>query len=389
MTQVAVPWFVLQTTGSPARTGITGFFQFLPVVIAGFFGGTMVDRLGHRRMSVVADLASGVTVAAIPFFYRTLGLEFWHLLGLVFLGGLLDTPGMTARSALAPEVAARAGWTLERMSGVNAAVERGARLAGAPLAGILIATIGATNVLWIDAGTFLVSAAAIRIGVPARRTHGVNKALGYLNELGEGLRFLRRDDSLRAIMLTVGVTNFLDAATGILLPVYALEVYGSSVSLGLLLGAMAGGSVVAALVYAARGHGLARHRVFAACFTGVTLRYPVLALFPTLGVAVAGQALAGAAAGPINPVIDTVSYERVPAFMRGRVFGLGHAVAWTAFPLGVLFGGFLVEGVGLRAALVTIGLAYLGTTLTMWGNPALRAMDLTPSQQSLEVSGAN
>lgn len=387
MTQVAVPWFVLQTTGSPARTGVTGFFQFLPVVVAGFFGGTLVDRLGHRRTSVAADLASGATVAGIPFLYGTLGLEFWHLLVLVFFGALLDTPGMTARSALVPEAAASAGWTLERVSGINAAVERGARLAGAPLAGILIATIGATNVLWIDAGTFLISAVAIRLGVPRGRTQRAERAPGYLSELGEGLRFLRRDRVLRAIMMTVGVTNFLDAATGILLPVYALEIYGSSVSLGLLMGAMAGGSVVGALVYAARGHRLSRRRVFASCFTGITVRYPVLALFPSLGVSVAGLALAGAAAGPINPVIDTVSYERVPASMRGRVFGLGHAVAWTAFPLGVLLGGVFVEWGGLRPALITIGLAYLATTLTLWVNPALEAMHTARPEAPVEVSG--
>ena len=108
MTQVAVPWFVLQTTGSPARTGIAGFFQFLPVVIAGFFGGTLVDRLGYRRTSVFSDVASGATVAAIPLLFATVGLEFWQLLSLVFLGALLDSPGETARSALVPEAAERA-----------------------------------------------------------------------------------------------------------------------------------------------------------------------------------------------------------------------------------------------------------------------------------------
>ena len=384
MTQLAVPWFVLQTTGSPARTGITGFFQFLPVVIAGFFGGTLVDRLGHRRMSAFADIASGATVAAIPLLYATLGLQFWQLLSLVFLGALLDTPGMTARNALIPHAARQADWSLERASGINAAVERGARLAGAPFAGVLIASVGATNVLWIDAATFMVSAVAIRIGVAVSRGDVTTPARGYMEELRDGLRFLWGDRVLRAIMMTVGVTNFLDAATVTLMPVYAQQIYGSSVSLGLLVGAGAGGSVLTALIYAARGDRLPRRKVLAACFTGATLRYPFLSFFPTLGIAVTGQGLSGAAAGPINPVIDTVAYERVPESLRGRVFGVSHAVAWTAFPLGVLVGGFLVEWVGLRTALISIGVSYLATTLTLWVNPSLRDMDLRPGSTMLQ-----
>ena len=43
---IAIPWFVLQTTGSATQTGITGFFTILPVVLAGFLGGTLIDRLG-------------------------------------------------------------------------------------------------------------------------------------------------------------------------------------------------------------------------------------------------------------------------------------------------------------------------------------------------------
>ncbi|HEX5165061.1 MAG TPA: hypothetical protein VFV93_06675, partial [Thermomicrobiales bacterium] len=69
LTAIAIPWFVLETTGSPARTGVAVFAGALPVVISLFFGGTLVDRLPYRRVSVVADLASGVSVLLIPFLH--------------------------------------------------------------------------------------------------------------------------------------------------------------------------------------------------------------------------------------------------------------------------------------------------------------------------------
>ena len=77
---VAIPWFVLQTTGSAAQTGITGFFAVMPAVLAGFLGGTLIDRLGYKRASIISDLASGVTTALIPLLYFTVGLEFWQRL---------------------------------------------------------------------------------------------------------------------------------------------------------------------------------------------------------------------------------------------------------------------------------------------------------------------
>ena len=134
---VAIPWFVLQTTGSATKTGLTAFASLVPVVLSGVLGGALVDRLGYRRMSIVADLASGAAVAAIPLLSSTVGLSFPALLALVFLGALLDAPGVTARASLLPDVAAAAGWSLERVSGLSAVVERSSRLAGAPLAGVL------------------------------------------------------------------------------------------------------------------------------------------------------------------------------------------------------------------------------------------------------------
>ncbi|HYI14131.1 MAG TPA: hypothetical protein VEX37_01995, partial [Thermomicrobiales bacterium] len=66
LTAVAIPWFVLDTTGSPARTGVAVFAGSVPIVISLFFGGTIVDRFSYRRVSIVSDLASGASVLAIP-----------------------------------------------------------------------------------------------------------------------------------------------------------------------------------------------------------------------------------------------------------------------------------------------------------------------------------
>lgn len=80
LTALAIPWFVLQTTGSATQTGVTGSFSILPVVLAGLLGGALIDRLGYKRTSIIADLVSGITVALIPLLFFTGGLEFWQLM---------------------------------------------------------------------------------------------------------------------------------------------------------------------------------------------------------------------------------------------------------------------------------------------------------------------
>jgi MFS family permease len=372
---VAIPWFVLETTGSATKTGVTAFAALLPVVLSGLFGGALVDRLGYRRTSVIADGASAIAVAAIPLLHSTVGLEFWQLVALVFLGGLLDAPGGTARTALLPDVATRAGWSFERATGATAVVERASRLAGAPLAGVLIAVTGPTNVLWIDAATFVVSAALVAFGVPRPAAARAGIGASYLRELREGYAFLRRDRALGVLVFVVSLTNTFDAVAMIALPVLAHDVYDSALSLGLMTAAGGGGSVIGALVFAAIGHRLSRRDVFTWGFIVVTVSFPVAALFPPLAILLVAKTISGIAAGPLNPVIDTVFYERVPSALRGRVFGVTHAAAWIAIPLGVLVAGPVIETIGLRATLVATGVGYLVVTVAARFSAALRDLD--------------
>jgi MFS family permease len=374
---IAIPWFVLQTTGSAAQTGITGFFTILPVVIAGFLGGTLTDRMGYRRTSIIADIASGVTVALIPLLHFTIGLEFWQLMVLVFLGGLLDTPGSTARDALIPELAEQAGIPLERATSLAHVVERGARLVGAPLAGLLIAAMGTANVLWLDAASFAVSAilvgAAVRVGTT--RTREKSKAR-YLDEVMDGLRFVQAHKVVLSMIAVVMITNFLDAAFGgVLLPVYMNTVFGNALNLGLFIGVMSGGSVVGGLIYGAIGHRLPRFATFVTTFVLVSLYAWAFAFFLPFPLILVSAVLAGLGAGPLNPIIGAVILERVPADMRGRVLGTIQASAWMTMPFGVLIAGVLTEWLGLQPLLLALGATYLVATLSMLFIRPLRELD--------------
>jgi len=376
-TAIAIPWFVLQTTGSATRTGITGFFTILPVVIAGFLGGTLIDRLGYKRTSIISDLASGVTTAMIPLLHFTIGLEFWQLMVLVFLGALLDTPGGTARAALLPELAEQAGMPIERATSLTHVIERGARLVGAPLAGLLIGIIGTENVLWLDAASFFISAGIIWVVISGNNpVEEEEKTTGYFDELRDGLRFIAHDKLILAIVVMVMLTNFLDSIfSGVVRPVYVKEVYGSAVGLGLLIAANGGGAVIGGLIFAAVGHHLKRHAVFVWAFVLTGMQLWVYLFYPPLAVLVTTGLIFSMGAGPLNPIIGAVEFERIPENMRGRVFGAVTAGAWIAMPLGMLFGGVFTEELGVFPMLVFLGTTYLIVTLSMAFIPAMKEMN--------------
>jgi hypothetical protein len=134
-------------------------------------------------------------VAAIPPLYLAGVFTFWLLL--VFVLSCINTPGDSARYALIPGLAGRARMPLERANAADRAIARLAQVVGPLLAGGLIALLGAANVLFVDAGTFVASAALVAVGVPSAASArveaeapGTGRA-GYMPELLDGLRFVR------------------------------------------------------------------------------------------------------------------------------------------------------------------------------------------------------
>jgi MFS family permease len=364
LTLLAIPWFVLQTTGSATKTGIVAAASSLPIMLSAAFSGTVADRVGHRRASILSDLASAAIVVAVPLLHATVGLAFWQLVCLVFLRSLFATPGETARGALLPDLVAHAGVSLERATSGYDAVSRGARMVGAPVAGGLIALLGAPNLLVLDAATFLVSALIVARYVPAPVRERRERA-PYLADLRAGLAYVRGEPLVRNVVLLCMTTNMLDAGyAAVLLPVHAKDVLGSSVALGVTVGVSGAAAVVGALGFGAVGRRLPRRTAFVVAYVlcGIP-RFAALALQAPLGVIVAVSAVSGLASGPLNPIMDTALFERMPESMRARVFGVVAAGCTAAMPIGGVLAGALVGTVGLAAALWAFGVVYLVSTL--------------------------
>jgi MFS family permease len=379
LTLLAVPWFVLETTGSAGKTGLTGAVVVVAVVLAAFFGGALVDHVGFKRASVLADLASGATVALIPLLHHTIGLAYWQLLALVFLGAVLDAPGAAARQSLYPDLAALAGVRLDRANAAAQVVWRVSYLAGPPLAGVLIALLGTSNVLWLDAGSFAVSAGLTALLVPARPTRVPALAPAQrprAADLMAGLGVIRGDRLILVLAIASTLGNALGGAfLMVALPVYANRVLDSATAFGLLLGAFGAGALLSSLAFGAVGYRWPRRRILVASQLVALAPVWIVAATPPLAALLAALVLEGLSAGPFGPIVSTAYQQRVPAELRGRFFGTVLALDNATTPLAVLAMGVLLDHWRFEAAVAALALCSLVVTVGFVLQPALAELD--------------
>ena len=384
MTSVAVPWLVLETTGSAVLVGLTGAAIAIGWVVPAILGGPLVDRLGLRRISVASDIASCAAVIAIPLLQLLGALEFWHIILLVLLLSSFNAQGQTGRFALIPPLASRASMSLERANSADRAIARAGQLIGPVLAGVLIAVIGPSNVLFLDAGTFALSALFVAVGIPsgavARAAVAEPTTSTYGTDLSQGLRFVAGNRLILSMMLLALVGNFFDVPLlTVVLPVYAEQIFGSPTSLGLMLGSFAAGAMVGTILFGAIGRGLPRRRLFLwGWLLAVLISYGALAAQVPLAAIVLSGIVGGLVAGPINPILETVVQENTPPELMGRVFGVFIALAQAGIPFGAAIAGLVIEGAGLIPTIATVGALYVVVVALMFFNPALKRMDARP-----------
>ncbi|MEG8034719.1 MFS transporter [Sphingomonas sp. LR61] len=393
VTTVAVPFAVLAQGGSATDVGIAAFAATVPIVLGGPFGGALVERVGFVRSSVASDLVSGATLLAMPVLAWTVGLPFWALLALVFVSGLFDLPGESARRVLLPGLARSAGVPLERAVGHFEASQRLSVLIGAPLGEVLVAAAGPMAALVCTAVAFGTAAllAAVLVRPAGDDAAGDDAAgddaagasadaaptNGYWRDIAEGFRFCVRDPFFRLVIALVLITNLLDAARSTtLLPLYAADALGGAQALGFVTGTFGGAAFLGSVAFGYVAHRVPRRITFVVCFVlagGPSLLVPALGL--GLPWMLAASALSGLAAGALNPILGAVELERIPVHMRARVFGLLGAGSWAGIPLGGLLAGFAAEGVGVQATFGAVVVLYTVVTLAPLTGGAWRLME--------------
>ncbi|WP_255506968.1 MFS transporter [Mycolicibacterium sp. 018/SC-01/001] len=364
ISMVAFPWLVLQRTGSALDASVVAMAGTLPLLAATLIAGAAVDFLGRRRVSMISDALSALSVAAVPVLALLFGADAVNvavLAGLAALGALFDPAGMTARETMLPEAAQRAGWNLDQANSTYEAVFNLAYIVGPGIGGLLIATLGGVTTMWVTAGCFVVSIAAIAVlrlegaGTPDPSARDGGVWAGIV----EGLRFVWRNRVLRTLaFVDLTATGLYMPMESVLFPKYFTD-RNEPAQLGWVLMALSIGGLIGALGYAVLSRFARRRTVMMTAVLTLGVAMTIIAFLPPLPLILVLCAIVGLVYGPIAPIYNYVMQTQAPPHLRGRVVGVMGSLAYAAGPLGLVVAGPLADTSGLHATFLALSVPML------------------------------
>jgi len=367
LTWLALPWFVLVTTGSPTRMGFVFAAELVPMALLGVPSGAFVQRIGARQTMLVCDLARAPLVAAVPLLHHAGLLTYPLILALAAGMGVFTAPYFASQRLVLPEIVGEDEHLIAQANSLVEGTTRFTMLAGNALAGVFIAWLGAANVLWLDAGTFLFAFAVVALLVPrGRRIEVDEESRGIF----AGLRYIARDRLLRVASVAVLLFGLLMPFIFASLPVLAFVRYDEDPKIaGWLLASWGAGALAgAAIAYRTVARFEPLRLAGGACVAMVLPLWLLVFDLPAWGV---GAVLfASALFIPlINAPFIAVLTRRTPVSLRPKVMTavvsaesvtgpVGYALAGPALSLIGLGAVYLLTAIGMTA----VALMFLGAT---------------------------
>jgi len=357
MTWLALPWFVLVTSGSPKQMSFVVAAEAGGFALFGIPSGTFLARVGARRAMLLGDAARAPLLALIPVLHSAAVLSLGALVTIAFTLGTLAAPYPAAQRVILPEILGEDESLIARASALLQGAVRITMLSGPPLAGVIIAAAGASIVLLIDAATYAAAFFLVLVflrGGWERRASAPREESGLLG----GLRYVASDRLLRAwtLGLTLSDAAFYVIFTG--LPVLVIAHYGANPRLAGLLFASWGTAAAAGNVVSYRS---IRRGLGGPAIAGLVMvqSLPLVLLaapLPAAGLAGA-LAVSGFANGLVNPTLFSWLTLRPPPAMRAKVMTTTMTASSLGAPAALMLAGPAYDAYGSRAVLGAAGIA--------------------------------
>lgn len=381
MTMVALPWFVLATTGSTAKMGIVLACQTLPAFALGIPGGSVVAALGSRRSLVLGDALRAPLIAAVPVLHATGHLPFPTLLVLVTAIGVFSVPYAAAASSLLPDIVGEDEQEVARAQASLQVAIQVTGIVGPVAAGALIPVIGAPRLLYFDAASYAISAlvvlAFVRVGRAIARA---GRRRGVL----VGVRHVFGDSLLASIVTVALIAHAGLAALFASLPALAFRDFDDARSAGVLFTADAIGSVLGGLAAVRLSRRVQPLALGVAGFAAMSAPLWLLTIATPLPLVVAVMFLFGIGAplgvSPITAVLTT----RAPVAIRPQVVAAFLSITSAGTPLGAALTGYAIERAGFRMTYGGVAAAMtVATLLLVW---CLRRLSAVPKAAAATAS---
>lgn len=349
-------------------------------MLAGVFGGALLDRFNRRDLSVVSDLISAASIAALPIIDATVGLSFGWFVVCGIVGAVGDIPGMTARDTLLPTVIEHDKLDLQRFMGVSQSIDNLVVIVGPAIASMGMGFLGAANTLWLTAALSFVAAMTTlfvprAVGIPPKAGHiqGAGLVRTAVQSTKEGMRVLFKSDAvLRAsVVLGMLIVIVMGSYQGMVLPVFFTQENAPTL-LGYVLSAMSVGALVGSLGYAKFAYAMKRRTWYAVSFVGMAIGVAALGSLASYGVILAGAAMLGLFSGPVSALFGYFVYGLIPDEHRGAALGTQNSMLLVVAPIAVFATSIVIEIVGVGMTSLVLALGWILLTVYALAMKAMR-----------------
>jgi MFS family permease len=357
---VALPWLILQLTGSGAVLGGIMMVQAIPRAALMLIGGVVTDRVSPRKIMILTAAARSLLVAALAAFIWMHHVAVWQIYVLSFLFGVADAFAAPAAQTLLPSLVAAA--QLPAANAMSQGTQQLAMLTMPAPAGIIIAAFGVASAFSIDAISFLfIIAALLMLRDPPRVASAVPHA-NIVHSILEGLRYVKKDVALRTLLLVASVLNFcISGPLGVGLAFLAKSEFGSPTAFGLLMSSVAAGSLIGLLLAAARKQ-RNRGRLLLVVSVIVGICTASIGMLSQLWSLLLIIFVMSASAGFLNVHLIAWFQQRVDRALLGRVMSVLMFASLGLMPLSLAAAGIAVQW-NLRGMFVGAGALVLVVTL--------------------------
>jgi MFS family permease len=366
MNKVALLWFVYELTGSAFSMTVIGLLQTIPPLVFGPLIGVYLDRMRKKPVMIWVDLIRTVLVTLIPLFYAMEALSLERLYVLVFATSIVSTIFGPALASAVPLMVSRT-----QLTGANALIQGTANiglLVGPAISGLGIATMGAQNVLYLNAGTFMVSVLCL-VPISLRETPGASAGprdgAGIIQDLMVGFRFIFfQHRTVLLLMLTATLYSLGASAFVFILPVFARQLLDASpYELGWLWSSLGIGMLAASVWLARMNQGDIRSRLqlISATLAVGAVAVCVLGMLEAPALAALLIVVFGGSTAVFTPIVWAMLQELTPESLLGRVFTTFSTGAMASAMAGMAGFGWAADAIGPAASLVGIGVVLLCT----------------------------
>jgi MFS family permease len=383
---VALQIDVLRRTHSPIWMSALLIADILPMLLVGLVAAPLVDRLSRRGLMIGADLVRFGVFCALPFAPNATTI--------VALAAVIGTATGFFRPAVyagLPNLVADED--LPRANSLLQMIDNSTWAIGSLAGGALVAARGPDLAYWINAVTFLVSAALLA-QIPQRLLQQAKaESRGHWRDLADGLILVRRSRALLTVLIAWNIGMVANAFVNVGEPFLATDSFSAgSFGLGLMMGSAGAGLAVGAYLAGSwvEERGLAN--VYGVSLGLMGLGVAGAAASPNVWVAAGCVIVSGAGNGAAIVCNALLVQRGAPDRLRGRAFTVLMSSNVTFLAVGMLVAGRLTDAVGPRW--VWAGAAILSTVAASVGFMLARGISETPAQaaeppvQALEPEAA-